>query len=41
MKKLIIASACGLMLFAACTFAGDVKQQPKVAGSGCYFRVKV
>ena len=41
MKKLMIASACGLMLFAACVFAGDTKVEPKVAGSGMYFHVKI
>lgn len=41
MKKLMIAGACGLMLFAACAFAGDTKPQPKVAGSGLYFNVKI
>lgn len=41
MKKLMIAGACGLMLFAACAFANDTKAQPKVAGSGFLIRVKV
>lgn len=41
MKKLMIAGACGLMLFAACVFAGDNKVEPKVAGSGFLIRVKV
>ncbi|WP_416326443.1 hypothetical protein [[Eubacterium] hominis] len=41
MKKLMIAGACGLMLFAVCVFAGDTKPQPKVAGSGFLIRVTV
>lgn len=41
MKKLVIASVCGLMLFAACTFAGDVKPGLKTAGAGSMIRVKV
>lgn len=41
MKKLMIAGACGLMLFAACAFAGNTKSQPKVAGSGFLVHVNV
>ena len=41
MKKLIIAGACGLLLFIACAFSGNEYSQPKIAGSGMYFHVKI
>lgn len=40
MKKLMIAGACGLMLFAACVFTSDTKSEPKMA-SGMLIHVKV
>ena len=41
MKKLMIAGACGLMLFVACAFSNDTKPNPNAFGTGMYMYVKI